>query len=167
MEPWVIRDHFVQSYPSLGKVVQWVYFYQLEKKASLTPGALIQTNINPVPRLKAPWRIAREEATALTDSLKKFNEWAVVAEKNRVQEMHKEIATLPTHYEVLYFHREKEAAGTKSWLIVSSSISQKEKYKLSTTDVSTLLELLGKLPALDAQVLDKTEPKKATDALFK
>jgi hypothetical protein len=166
-EPWVIRDHFVKAYPSLNKIIHYVYFYQLEKKASLTPGALIQANNNPVPRLKAPWRIAREDANTLAESLKKFNEWSEVAEKNRVPEVHKEIASLPSRYQVLYFHREKEAGGTKSWLIVTNSISKKDEYKLSGTDVSALVELLGKLPALDAQVLDKTEPKKPTDALFK
>lgn len=165
-EPWVIRDHFVQAYPSIGKVVQYVYFYQAEKKPSLTPGTLKQANDYPVPRLNEPWRIGREEADKLGDYLKKFNEWTVVAEKNQVQELHKELGPVSPS-QVVYFHREKDLGSSKSWLVIAHSFSGAPKYiyKLSAADVSALAELLEKLPALDAQVMPK--PKNPTDALFK
>jgi len=147
-------------------VIHWVHFYQLEKKASLAPGTLNQADNNPVPRLKTPWTMVRDDASTLAEALKKFNEWSDVAEKNKVQDVHKEIAQLGTR-QTLYFHREKDAVSSKSWLVVTYNFSKtQQQYKLSAVDVSALAELLGKLPALDAQV-GKTEPKKPTDALFK
>ena len=169
LEPWGVRERLGESYSDNAKPNLWLYFYRVEKVAALTPGSLNPRGGDAVPRPKQPWWMSREESHTLAQHLYKFLEWSDVADKNHVQEVHKEIGQLPRILQTLWFHREKEVGPSKSWLIVTSSLHGTPIYRLSAADVAALLELLDKLPGLEDQLLGRNAPppNKGTDALFK
>ena len=168
LETWVVRERVYKSNFDTGKPNLWLNFYRVEKAAALTHGTLNQRGGAAVPRPKQPWSMTREDTHTLAQHLFKFVEWSDVAEKNRVQEVHKEIGQLPSHVQTFWFHREKEAGPSKSWLIVTS-FNSTQIYRLSAADAAALLELLDKLPGLEDQLLERNAPppNKGTDALFK
>jgi len=172
-ETWVARAQTSARDPSEQNQV-WVRFYRVEKLASLSPSGLGPKVADAVPRPQKPWQMQRRETRNLAQLLYKFVEWSDVADKNRVQVVDKEIGPLNSPSQTLWFHREKEAGPSKSWLIVNENYGG-QRYRLSATDVAALLELLDKLPALDDQLLNRAAPKPpnlqpsnpATEELFK
>lgn len=173
-ETWVARAATSAHTPSEQSQV-WVRFYRVEKPTSLSPGGLGPKVADAVPRPQTPWQMTRSDSRNPAQLLYKFVEWSDVADKNRVQVVDKEIGPLNSpSSQTLWFHREKEAGPSKSWLIVNENYGG-QRYRLSATDVAALLELLDKLPALDDQLLNRAAPKPpnlqpsnpATEELFK
>ena len=119
------------------------------------------------------WRLMKSEISKVTELLKKFPQWTQVAQKNKVNELRKEIGRIkgPSGETALAFDvRSDQSSAIYSLLILNGNGGvQLEERPLDSTDVSAILELLGKAPALDAKLQDKIlHPNGAAkDALFK
>ena len=148
--------------------LSFLRFYQTEKKQSLAGASLRAAEPKPFLGYYKGWSISHADVSKLGEFLNKFTDWSEVARKNNVTEVHKEIGVLPTSRDTLYFHVGKEGAGTKNCIMIKAPYGQIGlERKLRPDDVSSLLELIDKLPALEAKIPGNSVPNKATDALFK
>lgn len=114
-------------------------------------------------------RISDDEIGKATELLKKFQDWIQVAKKNNVKETRKTIGSLDGgigEREFGFDVHSDETSTTYSLLIRNRDL---EKHPLSATDVSAILELLGRTRSVEAVLKDRVlhfdRPEK--DPLFK
>lgn len=118
--------------------------------------------------LAGAWKIRRENIGNAAGMMKQCSALAEAARKSNVKEMRKELGFLPeppsqksrdpsdnTIAEItgdtLYFDVRNEQGVTKYSLLIGRANGDENGDRLSLDDVSTILELFGKLPVLETQ----------------
>lgn len=114
-----------------------------------TEGTVMLANVSPADGASksVALRFPRSEALDAEALLKKFRQWAALAEKNALSAAEKELGTIGG--KALTFRVESDDRRTLRTLAVEG-----EDDTLSPEDVRELLALLGQLPALDAEMAE-------------